>query len=262
MKGKPANNKPGAPRRSDLDQHKNDRDVMNGSFRQSWKRSSLGQLPGSVAVRLSKSLSFEDSRRSSYGCSIDSNALQFNGGGWVSGGSDSVANVCFCRRIVKLCDVIVVAMGYRLAPDNKYPAAFEDGNITTHSEIKLANSYLYDKSMCLFTWKLFLPEEEFSLDHPASNPLVPGTGGPPLKLLRPTFTVVAEQDWMRDRAITYSEELGKVNVDAPVLEYKDAVHEFATLDMLLKMPQTKACAEDVAIWVKKFSLFRCHSFSY
>ncbi|CAL1391555.1 unnamed protein product [Linum trigynum] len=116
--------------------------------------------------------------------------------------------------------------------------------------------------MCLFTWKLFLTEEEFSLDHPASNPLVPGKGGPPLKLLRPTFTLVVEQDWMRDMAITYSEELGKVNVDAPVLEYKDAVHEFATLDMLLKTPQTKACAEDVAIWVKKFILFRCHNFSY
>ncbi|CAI0456746.1 unnamed protein product, partial [Linum tenue] len=141
--------------------------------------------------------------------------------------------------------------------------SFFIGNIPTHSEIKLANSYLYDKSMCLFTWKLFLPEEEFSLDHPGCQPSRPGQGWPTiLKLLRPTFTVVAEQVWMRDRAITYSEELGKVNVDAPVLEYKDAVHEFATLDMLLKTPQTKACAEDVAIWVKKFILFRCHNFSY
>ncbi|WOG96402.1 hypothetical protein DCAR_0415737 [Daucus carota subsp. sativus] len=291
--------------------------------------------------------------------------LQFHGGGFVSGSSDSVANDSFCRRIAKLCDVIVVAVGYRLAPENRFPDAFEDGmkvlhwlakqanlaecgksmgnvrgvgaelrkgevqrhiadsfgasmvepwlaahgdltrcvllgvscganiadyvarksveagrmldpvkvvaqvlmypffigSVPTHSEIRLANSYFYDKPMCILAWKLFLPEEEFSLDHPAANPLVPDRG-PPLKRMPPTLTVVAEHDWMRDRAIAYSEELRKVNVDAPVLEYKDAVHEFATLDMLLKTPQAQACAEDIAIWVKKYISLRGHEFSY
>ncbi|KAK9734992.1 hypothetical protein RND81_04G176000 [Saponaria officinalis] len=297
--------------------------------------------------------------------------LQFHGGGFVSGSKDTVANDVFCRRIAKLCDVIVVAVGYRLAPENKYPAAFEDGwkvlswlakqanladcsrslfsngggsngghegkrldggvvrrsvadtfgasmvepwlaahadptrcvllgvscganisdyvarkavesgklldpvkvvaqlllypffigSVPTHSEIKLANSYFYDKPMCVLAWKLFLPEEEFNLDHPAANPLIPNRG-PPLKLMPPTLTVVAEHDWMRDRAIAYSEELRRVNVDAPVLEYKDAVHEFATLDMLLNTPQALACAEDIAIWVKKYISIRGHEFSY
>nr|KYP53693.1 putative gibberellin receptor GID1L2 [Cajanus cajan] len=233
--------------------------------------------------------------------------LQFHGGGWVSGGNDSVANDCFCRRIAKLCDAVVVAVGYRLAPENRYPAAFEDGmkvlnwlakqanlaecskslggkklegieicvllgvscganianyvarkaveagnlldpvkvvaqvlmypffigSVPTRSEIKLANSYFYDKAMCLLAWKLFLPEEEFSLDHPAANPLVPGHG-PPLKQMPPTLTVVAEHDWMRDRAIAYSEELRKAQV----------------------------CAEDIAIWVKKYISLRGHEFSY
>nr|CAD1820018.1 unnamed protein product [Ananas comosus var. bracteatus] len=93
------------------------------------------------------------------------------------------------------------------------------------------------------------------------NPLVPGRG-PPLKCMPPTLTVVAEHDWMKDRAIAYSEELRRVNVDAPVLEYKDAVHEFATLDILLKTPQAQACAEDIAIWVKKYISSRGHEFSY
>ncbi|KAE8710043.1 putative carboxylesterase 11 [Hibiscus syriacus] len=280
--------------------------------------------------------------------------------------SNSIANDYFCRRIAKLCDVIVVAVGYRLAPESKYPAAFEDGfkvlnwlakqanlaecskslgngargagseftnaefqrhfvdafgasmvepwlaahgdqsrcvllgvscganiadyvarkaveagklldpvkvvaqvlmypffigNVPTQSEIKLANSYFYDKAMCLLAWKLFLTKEEFSLDHPAANPLIPDRG-PPLKLMPPTLTVVAEHDWMRDRAIAYSEALRKVNVDAPVLEYKDAVHEFATHGMLLKTPQAEACAEDIAIWVKKYISFGGHEFSY
>ncbi|XP_058767591.1 probable carboxylesterase 11 [Vicia villosa] len=296
--------------------------------------------------------------------------LQFHGGGWVSGSNDSVANDLFCRRIAKLCDVIVVAVGYRLAPESRYPAAFEDGlkvlnwlakqanlaecsksmgvgggshgggggggefnkdnhrhivnsfgasvvepwlashgdptrcvllgvscganiadyvarkaveggklfdpvkvvaqvlmypffvgSVPTRSEIKLANSYFYDKAMCMLAWKLFLPEEEFSLDHPAANPLVSGRS-PPLKSMPPTLTVVAEHDWMRDRAIAYSEELRRVNVDAPVLEYKDAVHEFATLDVLLKSPQAQVCAEDIAIWTKKYISLRGHEFSY
>ncbi|KAL1193574.1 putative carboxylesterase 11 [Cardamine amara subsp. amara] len=291
--------------------------------------------------------------------------LQFHGGGWVSGSNDSVANDSFCRRMAKHCDIIVLAVGYRLAPENRYPAAYEDGfkvlkwlgkqanlaecnksmgnsrrpggevkksevnkhivdafgasmvepwlathadpsrcvllgvscganiadyvsrkaieagqnldpvkvvaqvlmypffigSVPTQSEIKQANSYFYDKPMCILAWKLFLPEEEFSLDHPAANPLVPGRG-PPLKFMPPTLTIVAEHDWMRDRAIAYSEELRKVNVDAPVLEYKDAVHEFATLDMLLRTPQAQACAEDIAIWVKKYISLRGHEFSY
>ncbi|CAA6659666.1 unnamed protein product [Spirodela intermedia] len=281
--------------------------------------------------------------------------LQFHGGAFVSGSNDSVANDFFCRRIAKLCDMIVIAVGYRLAPESKYPAAFDDGfkvlnwvakqanlaecsksmgntrkldlnrhvvdafgasmvepwlashgdpsrffiypllfifflsfsclvcslgvssggniadfvarkaveagqllapvkvvaqvlmypffigSVSTHSEIKLANSYFFDKSMCTLAWKLFLPKEEFSLDHPAANPL---------------------HDWMRDRAIAYSEELRKVNVDAPVLDYKDAVHEFATLDMLLKTPLAQACVEDIAIWIKKYISIRGHEFSY
>ncbi|KAK9276347.1 hypothetical protein L1049_005879 [Liquidambar formosana] len=291
--------------------------------------------------------------------------LQFHGGGFVSGSNVSVANDVFCRRIAKLCDVIVIAVGYRLAPESKYPAAFEDGlkvlnwlgkqanladcskslgnvrkvggerrrsdvnrhmidgfggtmvepwlaahgdpsrcvllgvscganiadyvsrkaaeagklldpvkvvaqalmypffvgSIPTHSEVKRANSYFYDKAMCMLAWKLFLPEEEFNLDHPAGNPLIPGRK-PPLKYMPPTLTVVAEHDWMRDRAIAYSEELRKVNVDAPLLDYKDAVHEFATLDVLLKTPQAQACAEDIAIWVKKYISLRGHEFSY
>ncbi|GFP96064.1 probable carboxylesterase 11 [Phtheirospermum japonicum] len=290
--------------------------------------------------------------------------LQFHGGGWVSGGSDTAANDVFCRRLAKLCDAVVVAVGYRLAPENKYPAAFEDGvktlnwvakqanlaefnrpfgngrvggggegvggdgrrrqivdgfgalmvepwlaahgdpsrcvllgvscgaNIAnyvaqysvdsgtrldpirvvsqvlmypffmgstpTRSEIKLCNSYLYDKSMSLLAWKLFLPKDDFNLDHPAGNP---GRDAP-MKNMPPTLTVVAEHDWMRDRAVAYSEELRKVNVDAPLLDYKDTIHEFATLDALLNTPEAQACSEDIAIWVKKYISLRGHEFSY
>lgn len=66
-----------------------------------------------------------------------------------------------------------------------YP--FFTGSIPTHSEIRLANSYFYDKPMGIMAWRVFLGEE-FSLDHPAAYPLLPGQG-PPLKLMPPTLTV-------------------------------------------------------------------------
>lgn len=142
-----------------------------------------------------------------------------------------------------------------------YP--FFMGSVPTKSELKLANTYFYDKSLCMLAWRLFLNEEEFSLDHPAANPLkLIKTGVPPLKYMPPTLTVVAEHDWMRDRAIAYTEELRKVNVDAPLLDYKDAVHGFATLDTFLQTTQALVCAEDIAIWVKKYISLRGHEFSY
>lgn len=38
-----------------------------------------------------------------------------------------MANDLFCRRMARLLDAVVVAVGYRLAPENRYPVAFEDG---------------------------------------------------------------------------------------------------------------------------------------
>jgi acetyl esterase len=50
--------------------------------------------------------------------------LFIHGGGWVSGGVDSLDYLCanLCDRL----DVAVVAVEYRLAPDHRFPAALED----------------------------------------------------------------------------------------------------------------------------------------
>ncbi|MGI8314300.1 alpha/beta hydrolase [Halobacillus mangrovi] len=50
--------------------------------------------------------------------------VYFHGGGWVFGDLDSADNVC--RYFSCHAQVIVVSVGYRLAPENKYPAAFYD----------------------------------------------------------------------------------------------------------------------------------------
>lgn len=51
--------------------------------------------------------------------------LYFHGGGWVVGSLESTDDVC--RTIAHRSQCIVVSVAYRLAPENKFPAAVEDG---------------------------------------------------------------------------------------------------------------------------------------
>lgn len=48
----------------------------------------------------------------------------FHGGGWVIGDLDTHDQVC--RRLCKQSDCIFFSIGYRLAPENKYPAGVND----------------------------------------------------------------------------------------------------------------------------------------
>ncbi|MBD1380557.1 alpha/beta hydrolase [Bacillus sp. IB182487] len=50
--------------------------------------------------------------------------LYFHGGGWVFGDLDSCDQIC--RYISKHAECLVLSVGYRLSPENKYPAAIED----------------------------------------------------------------------------------------------------------------------------------------
>ncbi|KAJ7412415.1 hypothetical protein WISP_97148 [Willisornis vidua] len=57
--------------------------------------------------------------------------LFFHGGGWVFGSLDTYEKVC--RYLSRESDSVVVSVQYRLAPEHKYPAAYEDClNATQH----------------------------------------------------------------------------------------------------------------------------------
>jgi len=50
--------------------------------------------------------------------------ISIHGGGWVFGNLDT--HDPFCRNIAQKAQVVVVSIDYRLAPEHKYPAAFND----------------------------------------------------------------------------------------------------------------------------------------
>ncbi|NXL89116.1 ADCL4 protein, partial [Alectura lathami] len=57
--------------------------------------------------------------------------LFFHGGGWVFGSLDTYEKLC--RSLARESESVVVSVGYRLAPEHKYPAAYEDClNATIH----------------------------------------------------------------------------------------------------------------------------------
>ncbi|WP_281657889.1 alpha/beta hydrolase [Halobacillus sp. Cin3] len=54
--------------------------------------------------------------------------VYFHGGGWVFGDIDSADSVC--RYLSSRSEVIIVSVGYRLAPEHKFPAAYNDACVS------------------------------------------------------------------------------------------------------------------------------------
>jgi hypothetical protein len=57
------------------------------------------------------------------------------------------ANDLFCRRLYKVCDAIVIAVGYRLVLENRFPTTFDDGFKVVQWLVKHANFPECNKSL-------------------------------------------------------------------------------------------------------------------
>uniref|UniRef100_A0A3Q1B9S5 Alpha/beta hydrolase fold-3 domain-containing protein n=1 Tax=Amphiprion ocellaris TaxID=80972 RepID=A0A3Q1B9S5_AMPOC len=64
--------------------------------------------------------------------------VYFHGGGWVQGSIDSVDEVC--RHIAKESDTTVISVGYRLAPEHRYPAQLDDCEAATCHFLSVAET--------------------------------------------------------------------------------------------------------------------------
>ncbi|KAG7318901.1 hypothetical protein KOW79_017375 [Hemibagrus wyckioides] len=68
--------------------------------------------------------------------------MYFHGGGWVVGSIDLYDGVC--RHIAKESDTVVVSVGYRLAPEHRFPAGLDDCELATHHFLSVAAEFNVD----------------------------------------------------------------------------------------------------------------------
>ena len=70
----------------------------------------------------------------------EAHVMYFHGGGFIVGGLDSHADVC--AELCTLTGLGVTAVDYRLAPEFKHPAAFDDALACSRHELKRLNTTL------------------------------------------------------------------------------------------------------------------------
>ena len=68
--------------------------------------------------------------------------VYFHGGGWVLG--DELSDDPFCRDLCRRTGMIIVSVGYRHAPEHRFPAAAEDGYAATRWIAAHADELAYD----------------------------------------------------------------------------------------------------------------------
>ncbi|KAI3979956.1 hypothetical protein MKX01_042610 [Papaver californicum] len=51
----------------------------------------------------------------------------FHGGSFAHSSANSCIYDSLCRRLVRLCNAVVVSVNYRRSPENRYPCAYDDG---------------------------------------------------------------------------------------------------------------------------------------
>ncbi|XP_009905037.2 arylacetamide deacetylase-like 4 [Dryobates pubescens] len=106
-----------------------------------------GRTPGADPKLFIKDLCFEKVPVRIYQPKVPSagrrrGVMFFHGGGWVFGSFETHEKLCCC--IARESESVVIAVGYRLAPEHKYPAAYEDCLNATIHFMKNAEHYGVD----------------------------------------------------------------------------------------------------------------------
>ncbi|KAK9170224.1 hypothetical protein Syun_002364 [Stephania yunnanensis] len=175
-----------------------------------------------------------------------------HGGGFCIGSRTWPTCQNYCLRLASHLRVIVVSPDYRLSPENRLPAAIDDGFLAVKwlqdqallgSDNWLADVANFDRvfisgdsaggniahHLMVRFWRLSIPVGE-TTDHPIVNPF--GSKSPSLEnmTLDPVLVVMGSKDLLKDRAKDYAERLKSWgHTKTEYLEFEEQQHGFFTI---------------------------------
>ncbi|KAF6176164.1 hypothetical protein GIB67_023455 [Kingdonia uniflora] len=147
--------------------------------------------------------------------------IYLHGGGFILCSAENTVFHDFCVLMATTLPAVIVSVDYRLAPENRLPAAYDDaveaikwvqnqaldvdgGHKWTESEVRLVNNETLPLSVCDLMWDLSLPRG-VDRDHEYCNPVVNGDArkGEKIGLLGRCFVSVRGRDILMDHQIEF-----------------------------------------------------------
>src|SRR6266850_2232098 len=188
----------------------------------------------------------------------------FHGGGWVQG--DLETHHGLCARLAKHAGVLVVAVDYRLAPENKFPAAVVsqlaasaglpvptcqvliypavDASLETESHRELVDGHVIPRERIIWYMQQYLRTDADRTDLRFSALRAASLKGQPAAMI-----VTAGFDPLRDEGRAYGDRLREAGVDVVYREYAGQIHAFVSLTKAI--PQGMACTLEIAEFLRQ-----------
>lgn len=169
--------------------------------------------------------------------------VYLHGGGWALGSLETHDNLC--RFLAARGPLLVISVGYRLAPEHKAPAQQED----VQAALQWADAYASYAENAAFGlnregmewfWGLWLAEGAGPDDSTAPMRAADLSGLPP------AYVITASHDVLRDEGKAYAGRLGEAGALAAHDHVPGTIHGFASLAGLV--PLATQTVERAARW--------------
>ncbi|MBI2419971.1 MAG: alpha/beta hydrolase [Ignavibacteriales bacterium] len=169
--------------------------------------------------------------------------IYFHGGGFVLGALKEFDS--FCTLIAGGARALVISVGYRLAPENKYPAAVE-----TNSYKYFGNGFWLPLVNINWYRNHYLENIGQAASHLVSPLLAEKLDGLPRALI-----ITSEFDVLRDEGEKYANQLEAESVFVKYSNYKGVLHDFVVLPG--KFERAKEAINEICSTLREVFITRC-----